>query len=218
MSVLAPREVIIFPSLLNLTVTSTRASVPPLIASTWYSSSRILAVSATDFASTCMAASTGPSPVAAPVISFPRTSRVTEAVGIMLFPETTVNWRSRITGLHSIAMTASATAMRSESLTLLPESPRSLILDTIALSCCSFGVYFISWSAASTEAEPECLPSTILRFLPICSGRMDSYVAGSRSTPWAWIPLSWVNAISPTTALLTGKGMPVRRETRVERE
>ena len=49
------------------------------------------------------------------------------------------------------------------------------------------------------------------------SGRIDSYVAGSRITPCAWIPLSWVNAISPTTALFTGRGTPVSRDTSVER-
>ncbi|OPX73724.1 MAG: hypothetical protein A4E39_00889 [Methanoregulaceae archaeon PtaB.Bin152] len=86
-----------------------------------------------------MAASTGPAPVEAPVTSSPFTSIVTEAVGVTLLPLTTVNCFIFSTGRHSMAITASATAMRSVSVILVPLSPSALILFRISFNWFSSG-------------------------------------------------------------------------------
>jgi len=75
------------PSCLTFTTTSINASVPPVIASTWYSSSSISAKSFILFLIAIMAASTGPIPIPASRTSLLFIFNLIEAVGVTLFPE-----------------------------------------------------------------------------------------------------------------------------------
>ena len=70
-------------------ITSISASVPPVIASTWYSIKSI-SLNISKELTALIAASTGPIPTPAFKISSPSTVNFTDAVGMTLLPDTIV--------------------------------------------------------------------------------------------------------------------------------
>ncbi len=123
------------PSCLSFTTTSINASVPPVIASTWYSSSSISAKSFILFLTANKAASTGPIPIPASRTSLLSMLSRIEAVGVTLFPETMVRSISSTTFSASIPITSSVIACKSTSVTHLPLSPNDFILLNICWNC-----------------------------------------------------------------------------------
>src|SRR5664280_1560205 len=173
-------------------------------------------------ATALQAASIIPSPVpSASTDSSPRPSRTVARGAVSVPPATASHWNDQVSPVAEDELPDSsvASAKRSPSVRLTLRSARSLNRAKVRSKAGPSKVIPSVRSASTKACRPECLPSTIrLPASPTSSGFMISYVVRSISTPCWWMPLSWLNALPPTTALfgctLYPESMDTRREVR----
>ena len=169
----------------SFTITSINASVPPVTASTWYSSSFMSAKFLIPLFTALIAASTGPIPTSASMTSLSSMFILIEAVGLILLPETIVSSSRLIFFSCSMFRTCSAIASKSVSVTVFPLSPRSFTLRKISFNCALFTSMPNSFNLLSNPLVPTCFPTINLRLWPTSSGIIGSYVALFFITPSA---------------------------------